>query len=110
MCSALWFWWLGSKLRSVGVHLPSCAVPGEVLSSCGVGTPALFCNAVRLFGAVCLLISICGLGGNSLVVFEASSVDVIYETAPLQGQDAEPPFFMQCLGGLLSSFSVWAPL
>ena len=31
------------------MHLSSCAVPGEVCSSCGVGTPVLLHNAVKLF-------------------------------------------------------------
>ena len=60
--------------------LPSFGVPGEVFSSCGVGTPVLFHDALCAF---CWLISIYGLKDYCLVVVGASSLDLVYEIAPL---------------------------
>ena len=71
--------WASLKLCCAGVLLLSCAVPGEVLSSCGVETPVLLHRVVWLFSRCSFLAHLWGLMG----VCGASSLDVVYELAPL---------------------------
>ena len=75
------------------MHLPSCAVPGEVLSSCGAGTIVLLHHAVWLFSSCSLLVHL-------YLLFEGL----------LSRSGVEPPLKMWCAKLPLSSCRVWVLL
>ena len=85
--------WASLKLCCAGVLLPSCAVPGEVLSSCGMGTLVLSHHVVCLFSSFSLL-------AHLYLSFEGL----------LSRSGVEPPLSMWCMRLLLSRGRVWGLL
>ena len=85
--------WASLKLCCAAVLLLSCAVPGEVLSSCGVETLVLSHHVVWLFSS-------CSLLAHLYLSFEGL----------LSRSGVEPPLSMWCMRLLHSMGRVWGLL